>query len=159
MIIYNVFIMEIGNYELKVPYVTTAAYSLQAILDLSKPKANDKIVDLGSGNGRVILEFARHGFTAYGYEIRPELVELTKQKAKELGLTDKIYVFNQSFWDVDLSPFSIAYTYGMTTIMGRLENKLQTELQPGVKVLSNIFTFPHWRIKRTKDHINLYIKQ
>lgn len=151
--------MKIGEYELKVPYVTTAADSLKAVLELASPNDHDKIVDLGSGNGRVMLDFAKRGFPVYGYEIKRELVELTKKKANELVLEEKIHVFNQSFWDVDLSPFSIVYIYGMTTIMGRLEAKLQTELKPGTKVLSNIFTFPHWKIKRTKDHINLYILQ
>jgi cyclopropane fatty-acyl-phospholipid synthase-like methyltransferase len=149
--------MKIGGYELKVPYVTTAADSMKAILELASPTESDRIVDLGSGNGRVLLEFAKYGLRVSGYEIRPELVDLARQKVKELGFEGKVQVFHESFWDIDLSPFSIIYVYGMTTIMGRLESKLQKECKPGTKVLSNIFTFPHWKVKKTKDHINLYI--
>ena len=54
--------MKIGDYEIQVPYVTTSSDHIKTILALADMQPTDTLVDLGSGNGRVILEFAKKGF-------------------------------------------------------------------------------------------------
>jgi hypothetical protein len=44
----------------------------------------------------------------------------------------------------------------MDSILGRLEKKLENEMRPGTKVISNIFRFPHWKVKKSKNFVNLY---
>jgi cyclopropane fatty-acyl-phospholipid synthase-like methyltransferase len=148
--------MNIGGYEIQVPFVTTSSDSLKTILEFAG-EPGQKAVDLGCGDGRVVLELAKHGFAVSGYEIKEALVERAKQRIREAGLTETAHVFLKDFWTVDLSDFDIVYIYGMSTIMGRLEKKLEEELKPGVKVISNIFRFPHWKIAKEKHHVNLYL--
>ena len=148
--------MKIGSYELKVPFVTTSTDHIKTILEFADVQPGMKIVDLGSGDGRMMLEFAKHGAVVTGYEIKPELVEKSKKRIKESGLETTAHVYLQDFWNIDLSSFNLVYIYGMDSILGRLEKKLENELRPGTKVISNIFRFPHWKVKKAKNFVNLY---
>lgn len=148
--------MKIGEYEIQVPFVTTAADSVKTVVELADIELGEKVVDLGSGDGRMVLAFTRAGAQVTGYEIKEPLVIKSRIKLKEAGFSSDIR--HESFWDVDLSPFSIVYVYGMQSILGRLEKKLEKELYPGTKVISNIFRFPHWKVKKEKNHVHLYIK-
>lgn len=150
--------MKIGNYEIQVPFVTTSSDSLKTILEFAG-EPGQRVVDLGSGDGRVVLEFAKAGFQVTGLEIKPELVERANQRIIAAGLQANAQVFVKDFWTVSLSDFDIVYVYGMSTIMGRLEKKLEEELRPGTKIISNIFRFPSWKVKKEKNHVLLYQRQ
>lgn len=150
--------MKIGDYEIQVPFVTTSTDHMKAILEFADIKQGMKIVDLGSGDGRMVLEFAKQGGLVTGYEIKPELVEKSKRRIEEAGLKEHAYVYLKNFWESDLSEFDLVYIYGMNSILGRLEKKLDAELRPGRKVISNIFRFPHWKIKKSKNSVHLYVR-
>jgi cyclopropane fatty-acyl-phospholipid synthase-like methyltransferase len=150
--------MKIGNYELQVPFVTTSSDNLKTVIELSEIKPAMKVVDLGSGDGRVVLEFAKHKATVHGFEIRPELVERSIKRISDAGLEEKITIFQSSFWDVDLSAYDIIYIYGMQSVLVRLEQKLEQEMNPGASFISNIFRLPKWRAKKIKDGVHLYVR-
>lgn len=150
--------MKIGNYELQVPFVTTSTDNLKTVIELADVKKGMRVADLGSGDGRVVLEFARHGGIVDGFEIKPELVERARQRVIDAGLYEKVKIFDESFWDVNLSQYDIIYIYGMNSIMGRLEQKLMSEMKPGAIFISNIFRLPRWKPKKMKSDIYLYIK-
>lgn len=150
--------MKIGGYEIQVPFVTTSSDSLKTVIELANFQPGQKAVDLGSGNGRVALELAKAGVEVWGYEIKPELVQRAKTRAEDLRLAN-IHFHVSDFWNVSLADFDVIYIYGMGSIMGRLEKKLAVEMKPGARFISNIFTLPHWRIKKSKDNLNLYFLQ
>lgn len=150
--------MKIGNYELQVPFVTTSSDSLKTIRELADFQPGKTVVDLGSGDGRVALELAKADFKVTGYEIKPELVERAKKRAEELHLTARAHFYCKDFWTEDLSSFDVIYIYGMGSIMGRLEKKLEEEMKPGARFISNVFRLPHWKVKKQKDYLALYIK-
>lgn len=153
--------MKIGSYELQVPFVTTSSDTVKSVVETADfpPEQRDRIeaVDLGSGDGRVVLELAKKGFQVTGYEIKADLVQRSRQRIKNENLTTKAVIYHESYWDADLSPFDLVYLYGMGSILGRLEKKLEQELRPGTKVISNIFRFPTWKYKKSKDNLFLYI--
>jgi cyclopropane fatty-acyl-phospholipid synthase-like methyltransferase len=149
--------MKIGSYELQIPFVTTSSDNLKIVMELADVREGQKITDLGSGDGRVVIEFAKQGGVVHGYEIKPELVRRSRQRIADAGLTDKATIFAKSFWEADLSTHDVVYIYGMQSILGRLEQKLEREMKPGAKFISNIFHLPHWKIKKTKNKVNLYI--
>ncbi len=151
--------MKIGSYELQVPFVTTASDTVKHITDLADFRTESNrftAVDLGSGDGRVVLELAKKGFFVTGYEIKEELVQRSRQRITEAGLESQATIHNASFWDADLSTYDLIYIYGMGSILGRLEKKLEDELKPGTKIISNVFRFPTWKYKKEKNSLYLY---
>ena len=120
------------------------------------PKPGEKIVDVGSGNGKLLFEIAKSGATAYGYEINPVLVALTKRNIKKLGLEGKVFVEQADFFKKDLSKFDAVVVYGITYIMHRLEKKLTRELKSGTRIISNHFEFPNLKCAKKEGEIKLY---
>lgn len=143
-------------------YFPTSETSVQTMLRLANIKRGEKVVDLGSGDGRVLLAFARAGAEAHGYEINPILVWRSRKAIREAGLQGKIFVHWKSFWRADLSSFDVVILYGIPYIMKKLEVKLGKELKTGTRVLSNIYRFPGWRPtaeeKDGKAAICLYVQ-
>lgn len=141
----------------KVPFVQSSWFHIETMIELSNPKPGEKIADLGSGDGRILLLFAKAGAEAHGYEIDHELILKADAKIAEQNLENKIIIYEKDFWEEDLSPYSVIAIYGMDSVMERLENKLKKELKPGSRVVSNIFQFPNWKEKETKNNVRLYV--
>ena len=141
------------------PPVPTSKSSVEEIVNLANIGKGDRIIDLGSGDGRVIIAFAKKGIKTEGYEINPFLVLLTKYKIKKAGVSELAKVHWRDFWGVDLGEFDIINVYGVTRIMEKLNEKLKKELTPGTRVLSNMFQIPGWKEDRKVGRIYLYIKK
>jgi 16S rRNA A1518/A1519 N6-dimethyltransferase RsmA/KsgA/DIM1 with predicted DNA glycosylase/AP lyase activity len=141
----------------KIPYFQTSRYRVETMVELAHAKPGEKAADLGSGDGRIVVAFAKKGTEMHGYEIDEDLRKLSKQTSEALHLTN-VFIHNKDFWTEDLSQYDIICCYPMPTIMGRLERKLSEELKPGARILLNYFPFKHWKEKQIKDNIFLYIK-
>jgi len=142
----------------KIPYFQTSRYRVQTMVELANVKENDFVADLGAGDGRITIAFAKTGATHVdAYEIDSDLRKLAEENIKKENLTNAI-IRDKDFWQENLSQYTIICCYPMPTIMGRLERKLQEELRPGTRVLLNYFPFLHWKEKMMKDNIFLYIK-
>lgn len=125
------------------PSVPTKRRAVAEVIALAGIKPGDRVVDLGSGDGRLVIAAARAGAEAHGYEINPLLVWYSRLRIVSAGLHGKAFVHLQSFWRVDLSGFEAFLLFGMPGIMPRLAAKLAAE-RPGGVVVSNIFLFPDW---------------
>jgi len=121
-------------------------------------KKGDKVVDLGSGDGRFVIAFAKKGAEAHGYEINPLLVLISKYKIKKAKLKDKAFIHWKSFWKVDLGKYNIIIMFQFKTIMKRLEEKLNKELKPKTKIISYYWKFPRMKMKRKLGKIYVYEK-
>lgn len=140
------------------PFVPVRKERLKMAFKLVGLKPGQKIVDLGSGDGRVLITAAKQGIEAHGFEINPFLVLRTKMKIKKEGLQNLVFCRLRSFWRRDLSSFDVVFVYGITHIMKGLEKKLQRELKPGAKVVSFIFSFPNWQPSVKENGIYVYEK-
>src|SRR3989344_2200622 len=79
------------------PYIPSERDAIKNILELSKIKSGDKAADLGSGDGRLIIAFAKKGIEAHGYEVSPILVMWARFRISILGLSNKAFVHRKSF--------------------------------------------------------------
>ena len=131
---------------------------VEKIVRLSDAGAEERFVDIGSGDGRLVIAMAQKGIEAHGYEINPFLVIASKIRIKQAGVSDKAFVHWGDFWKKDFSQFNIVSVYGISFMMGKLEAKLQKELSPNSKVISNYFTFPGWKSVKQINQVRLYIK-
>lgn len=138
------------------PFFPTEKDVIKRMIQISDVKVGEKIVDLGSGDGRILIEFAKKGAVAYGYEISPVLVLLSKLRIRKNKLNEKIFVFWKDFWSVDFSQFDIIVVFGRQAIMSSLSKKLKSELKSGARVISYAFPFPQWEYVKEDKGVYLY---
>lgn len=137
-------------------FVPTRRKYVPRIIAMLEIKSGERVADLGSGDGRLLVALAEAGARAQGFEHNPLLVWRSRRTAKKLGLAERIVVSCRDFWKEDLSSFDAVVIYGIPYIMGRLERKLRKELKPGARVISYSFSFPHWAPVSSYKRIYLY---
>ena len=121
-------------------YVSTSRAKIAAFIDAVPMKADQMLVDLGCGDGRVLREaHKRYGVRTVGYEINP----LAYLKARLLSIGfNKIKIKRQNFWKADLSQADVVFCYLYPDVMKRLAAKLVAGLKPGAIIVSSNFSLP-----------------
>jgi SAM-dependent methyltransferase len=139
------------------PFVPSHFEEVERMMALAKIKPDDRVADLGSGDGRVILAAvragARHGT---GYEIVPRLVAQARWQAKKEKLDGRAEFVRRSMWKADLHEVDVVFLYQIPYAMERLSKKFKTELRPGTRIVSNAFVLPGWEEKERDGNIRLY---
>ncbi len=141
------------------PFVPSQNRQLLDMLDIADIHPADLAADLGSGDGRVVIAFARAGIEAHGYEINPFLVLWSLARIYRAGVWGRGHIHWKSYWRADLSSYNLITIYGAKPIMSRLKNKLCRELPGDACVICNTFPLPGMRHLRHKNDIYLYIPQ
>ncbi len=139
------------------PFLVSFQETVAQIITAAEIRPGEKLADLGSGDGRILIAAAKAGAEAHGYEINPILVFWSRLRIRKAGLSDRAKVHWKNFWFADLSGFDIVVVFGVTQIMPRLEKKLQKEFRSGARVISNIFQFPIW-VGEKKGSVIVYKK-
>jgi ribosomal protein L11 methylase PrmA len=137
-------------------YLPTKKETIKKMIELAKIKPGDRAVDLGAGDGRLVIALAKAGAEAHGYEINPFLVFLAKLNIYRAGLKNKAFIHFKNFWEEDLSDFDIVVVFGISHIMKKLEAKIEKELKVGTRIISNSFSFPGWSASKKEDGVYLY---
>lgn len=131
------------------PYVPTKMDHLRGILKLAGVKKGKKFYELGSGDGRVVLEAAKMGADSEGIEQSWLRVLYSKFKAQQIKKA-KFYhgnVFTRNYSDAD-----IVYIYLLPKGVKKLEEKLKKELKKGSIVITQTYHFPNWKpVKKLTD--------
>ncbi len=139
------------------PFVPTSHGTTKQMIELARIVDTDRVADLGSGDGRLLLEAARAGAkAAQGYEIHPGLVWISRLSARWQHLHSQITIYQKSFWDADLSDITLVFLYQLPDAVARLEQKLKRELPAGARVVSHAFPFPNWKPEEVRGKIYLY---
>lgn len=139
------------------PYVQSADDRLQAIKESVKQANVKRIVDLGSGDGKVVIALAQEGYAADGVELQPWLVWRSRRQIKQLGLENHAKIYWGSMWRFSTTPYDCVVVYAMPHVMDRLKHKLTCELAPKSAVVSNYFVFPDTLAVRRIGNIHTYI--
>ncbi|XP_015914326.1 ATP synthase subunit C lysine N-methyltransferase [Parasteatoda tepidariorum] len=126
------------------PYVPATDTQVSNVIRLLK-KRKGKVIDLGSGDGRIVLSAAKLGFESVGVELNPWLVLYSKWKALSLGLRKKSSFKRQDIWKTDLRNFENVVIFGVEQMMSQLEEKLVTELSENACVIACRFPLPNWK--------------
>lgn len=140
------------------PFVPTHKERIERAIELVNLKPGQKIADLGSGDGRILITAAKKGARSYGFEINPFLVWRASSNIKKEGLQSLAVSQWKNFWWQNFSSFDIIFIYGISHIMKGLEKKLQRELRPGAKVVCFIFPFPNRQPEIKENGIYVYQK-
>jgi len=126
------------------PFVPTKKEAVKQMVICAKVTPGCKALDIGSGDGRIVIALAQAGAEAHGIDNNPLLIWWSRIAIKDLGLEGKAFIHWGDFWKMDMSSFDVVTLFGVTQIMKPLKKKLERELKPGARVISNGFRFPDW---------------
>ena len=124
------------------PFLPTPMSIIKELIQIANISTNDVVVDLGSGDGRLLIYAARQGATAKGWEINPFLVLWTYLVASRYRVGKRVKVYLQSYHKGDFSDATVVFLFNFPPYMPKLEQKLQRDLQKGTKIISYKFTLP-----------------
>ena len=145
----------IGN----VPFVPSKKEAIQNMKLLADIKSGELVADLGSGDGRILINLSNSvpGAKFIGYEINKVLAIISRININMKKKSDDIEIINSDFLNEDLSKFDVIILYGIGRIMPIIEQKIKNECKKeGVRVISNTFELPHEKPAKTINKIHLY---
>lgn len=131
------------------PYVPTPQLVVERMLELAAVGPEDTVYDLGSGDGRLVIEAARrHGARGVGIERDGELVERSRAAAAEARVADRVRFLRGDIFEADLRQASVVTLYLLPAMMLRLSPKLRDELPAGARIVSHDFPLEDWPQQR-----------
>ncbi|MCG6877324.1 MAG: class I SAM-dependent methyltransferase [Betaproteobacteria bacterium] len=134
------------------PFVTSPPLVVERMLALAGVTPKDFVVDLGSGDGRIVIAAAkRYGAQAMGVEYDPKLVALSRKNAIAQGVGDRTRFVEGDLFKVDLSGASVITVYLLPDVNRKLREKLLAELKPGARLVAHDFDMESWRPDQTES--------
>jgi ubiquinone/menaquinone biosynthesis C-methylase UbiE len=140
---------EVGQPGKDAVWVPTSPELVEKMLDMAKVTADDFLIDLGSGDGRMVIAAARRGARAVGVEFNPELVQLSRLRASEAGVAERATFVEGDMFEADISKATVLALFLMPDNLRRLEPKFRA-LTPGTRIVVNTFGIPDWKPDATE---------
>jgi SAM-dependent methyltransferase len=139
---------EVGQPGKDVEWVPTPQHLVDKMLEVAQLTPKDYVIDLGSGDGRMVISAAKRGARALGIEYNPGLVELARRNAASEGVTDRATFVEADLFESDFSQASIITMFLLPEINLRLRPTI-LDLKPGTRIVSNNFTMGEWEVDET----------
>jgi precorrin-6B methylase 2 len=143
----------------RVPFITTPDDVVEQMLELAGTRAEDFVVDLGSGDGRIVITAARkYGARGLGIELDDKLVQVSRDNARHAAVAERVQFVQGDVLLAGFSQASVVTVYLLPDLIGQLQSRFVDELKPGTRIVSHSFRMTGWRpdrsvtIKVTKPH-------
>ena len=131
------------------PYVPTPQEVVDRMLQLAEVGPRDFVLDLGSGDGRMVLTAARrYGARGLGVDIDPALVALSRAEAARLGIADRVQFRVEDVTHTPLGAASVVTLYLLPGLTRALAPRLLAELAPGARIVAHDFDLGEWKADR-----------
>jgi SAM-dependent methyltransferase len=135
--------------DVEVPFITSPDNVTLEMLRMADVRAGDHVIDLGSGDGRiVILAAKRFGATGLGVEIDPDLVARSLRSAKDAGVADRVQFRVEDLFTTDLSKATVITMYLLPEFNLRLRPSVLA-LKPGTRIVSHDWDMGDWQPDQT----------
>lgn len=131
--------------KLDVPYVATPEPVVESMLDLAEVDSCDYVIDLGSGDGRIVIAAAQRGAVGHGVDIDPQRNKEATANARAAGVSDRVMFFQENLFDTEISQADVVTMYLLSSINLKLRPRLLNELLPGARVVSHTFSMGDWK--------------
>jgi SAM-dependent methyltransferase len=139
----------VGQEGKDVVWVPTTDAMVQAMLDHAGVTADDFVMDLGSGDGRMIIAAAKRGARGLGIEYNPDLVEYARRQAEAAGVADKAKFAEGDMYEADVSKATVLALFLLPANLDRLVDKF-LELPPGTRIVANTYWVSDWEDDDTR---------
>lgn len=131
--------------ELDVPYVPTPEPVVDRMLEMGNVGPGEYVIDLGSGDGRIVIEAANRGATGLGVDLDPERIGEARNNAREEEVDDLVMFKQQDIFETDISSASVVTLYLLPSVNTQLRPVLMKNLEPGTPVVSHRFDMGEWK--------------
>ena len=132
-----------------VVWVPTPQELVEKMLDMAQVTPQDVVIDLGSGDGRNVIAAAKRGARAIGFEFNPDMVALSRRRAKEAGVSDKATFVEGDMFEADISKATVLALFLLPSNLDKLAPKF-LELRPGTRIVNNTFNVTGWEADATE---------
>jgi SAM-dependent methyltransferase len=137
--------------ERRPPFITTPGDVVERMLQLAGTRPEDLVVDLGSGDGRIVIAAAqKFGARGLGIELDGKLVERSRDNARRAKVAERVSFVHGDVLVSDISRASVVTVYLLPSLIDRLQPRFVDELQPGTRIVSHAFTMAGWRPDRAE---------
>jgi hypothetical protein len=137
--------------EVQPPFVTTPEEVVDRMLLLADTRADDFVMDLGSGDGRIVIAAARKfGARGLGVDIDSRLVALSRENSRRAGVEALARFEERDVLATDLSQATVVTIYLLPWLVDRLQPKLLHELSPGTRIVAHAFPMKGWKPDRSE---------
>jgi len=134
---------EVGQPGKDVVWVPTPQPLVDKMLDMAKVTPRDYLIDLGSGDGRIVITAAKRGVRAHGIEYNPDMVALSERNAAKEGVSDKATFAEADIFESDLSQATVITMFLLPHLNIQLR-PIILGLKPGTRIVSNTFDMGEW---------------
>ena len=132
--------------SLDVPFVPTNHATVEAMLRIANVGPNDFVIDLGSGDGRILIAAARlRGARGFGVDLDPQRVKEAIDGAKAAGVADRVQFHQRNLFDTRIAEATVVTMYLLPRVNLELRPRLLAELKPGTRVVSHDFDMGDWQ--------------
>jgi protein-L-isoaspartate O-methyltransferase len=139
-----------GN-EWRPPFITTPPEVVERMLEMAGTRADDLVVDLGSGDGRIVIAAARkYGARGLGIELDGKLVRKSRENAEAAGVSNQVRFVEGDVLAVDISQATVVTVYLLPALMQKLQARFIDELAPGTRIVSHAFGMAGWPPDRSE---------
>jgi hypothetical protein len=127
------------------PYVQTPQNVVDKMLEIAKVGPKDYVIDLGSGDGRMIITAAKkHGARGFGVDLDRRLVSLANRRAAQAGVSDRAVFYERDLYKTDVSRATVVTIYLLPEVNLMVRPKLLATLKPGTRVVSHDYDMGEW---------------
>lgn len=132
---------------------------VKKMVDMANVKSGDIVYDLGSGDGRILIETYRRkkGVKLIGVEISPFAIMVSKLLLHILGLKDKIEIRRQNIFDTNLKDADVIFVFLSQRANNRLEKKFKKELKRGTRIVSHLWKFKNIKLVKADKKLKVYL--
>jgi hypothetical protein len=135
-----------AQFPYDVPYVPTPYVVVEELLRLANVGPDDFVIDLGSGDGRILIEAVRKfGAHGVGVDLDAERIAESVENAQAAGVVDRVEFLRQDLFKFDIARASVVTMYLLPTVNMKLRPRLLTELKPGTRIVSHDFDLGDWQ--------------
>jgi SAM-dependent methyltransferase len=133
-----------SSQNLDVPYVPTPEEVVDKMLELTNVGPGDYVIDLGSGDGRIVIAAAKRGAVGHGIDLNPVRVKEASENAIKAGVSDKVVFIEGDLFEADVSKATVITMYLLSSVNLKLRPVLLEQLRPGTRLVSHSFSMGEW---------------